>query len=241
MNLKATLVATLTAGLVATGAHGEGSGNTSSLCIDDAMLVFDGSGSMAAMGHNGLDQPRIVEAREAMRLAMPRVTKVRRVGLVVYGPGKQQSCDNISLRFPPIENAASRIIHEIDVLRPTGETPLTDAVKTAASTLQADGPSGVVVLVTDGKENCGGAVCQLAAELAASAPQIVIHVIGFKVRSAFFNWPGTDDAGYESGRTVARCLADRTGGQYFSTEDTQELVQALQQTLACPVVGYLKP
>jgi Ca-activated chloride channel family protein len=36
---------------------------------------------------------------------------------------------------------------------------------------------------------------------------------------------------------VARCLADRTGGQYLSTENTDELVAALKQTLGCPIYG----
>ena len=35
-------------------------------CAADAMIVFDGSGSMAEMGFNDIDEPRIFEARRAM-------------------------------------------------------------------------------------------------------------------------------------------------------------------------------
>ena len=215
--------------------------SASSLCIDDAMLVFDGSGSMAAMGHNGLDHPRILDARKALRRSLPPITDVRRVGLVIYGPGNKDGCSNVDLRFSPMANSGERIIKEINELSPAGETPLTKAVKKAADTILETSNRGAVVLITDGKENCGGQVCQLATQLSFDTPGIVVHVIGFKVRSRFFNWQNSNDAGYEHGRTIARCLADQTGGKYVSTESTNELVRALQETLACPLVGTHNP
>ena len=54
-------------------------------CLEDAMIVFDGSGSMAEMGFNLLDEPRIHEARRAIREAIPQIAPVRRLGLIVYG------------------------------------------------------------------------------------------------------------------------------------------------------------
>ena len=51
-----------------------------SACSRDAMVVFDGSGSMAEMGFNLLDEPRIFDARRAMRTVMPQVAPVRRMG-----------------------------------------------------------------------------------------------------------------------------------------------------------------
>ncbi|MCB1335679.1 MAG: VWA domain-containing protein [Roseivivax sp.] len=201
------------------------------------MVVFDGSGSMAEMGFNRLDLPRIVEARHAVRMVAPRVAPLRRLGLIVYGPGMGDSCSNIDLRFAPLANAAGRMISEIDGLEPTGETPLTDAVARAAKVL---GGAGTVVLVTDGQETCGGAPCQLAAELAAEG-QVTVHVIGFKLRGQHFAFPGGDgEQDYQTGTTVARCLADRTGGSYVSAETVQDLIGALQETLGCPLYSALR-
>lgn len=205
-------------------------------CTEDAMLVFDASGSMAEMGYNGLDHPRINEARTAIRRALPEITPIRRVGLIVYGPGASETCSHVDLRLPPTPDAADQIIAEIDALTPDGNTALTRAVEDAANALDYRNQRGTVVLVTDGKETCGGATCQLAAELASDGPGLTVHVIGFRVRGDHFNFEGFDsNPEFEEIPAVAQCLADRTGGLYVSTETMEELEQALRQTLGCPL------
>lgn len=210
-------------------------------CTDDAVIVFDGSGSMSEMGFNDLDEPRIFEARRAMRQAIPQIAPFRRLGLVVYGPGSDATCQNIQLRFPPQPDAAPRLLAEVDALRPAGDTPLTAAVRRAAGVLGAPSAEGTVVLVTDGKETCGGAPCQLAAELAAEAPGLTVHVIGFKVRGDYFSWGSQGETDYTDTTTVAQCLAERTGGLYVNTETVAELVAALQDTLGCKLIGRASP
>lgn len=200
-------------------------------CTDDAMLVFDGSGSMAGVGHNGLTQPRIEEARMAIAQAIPQITPFRRLGLVIFGPGEKESCSNIDLRFTPIGNAAPRIIADVNNLAPIGETPLTESVKLAVEALDLRERPGVVLLVTDGRESCAADPCALAKELAQQG-NVTVHVIGFKVRARNFQWNGQ---GAKNRISKARCLADKTGGIYTSTESADELVHALQETLACPM------
>lgn len=205
-------------------------------CQDDAMLVFDASGSMAAMGYNGLDFPRIVEARAALRRVLPDVTPVRRLGLVVYGPGPNDACSNIALHFGPTANAGAAIIDVVDHVNPDGDTPLTEAVREAAEVLGGgEDRSGDVVLVTDGRETCDGAPCQLAAELAGTG--ISVHVIGFRVRGSSFEWQSSANFDVRNHQTVARCLADMTGGEYVPAESTDDLVDALREILSCPVIG----
>ena len=217
-----------------------GSALAGETCREDAIIVFDGSGSMSEMGFNQLDLPRIVEAREAMQRVISQVAPLRRLGLVFYGPGPEADlCRNVDLRFAPMRDAGARILAEIAALRPAGNTPLTEAVRLAARTLE--GQQATVVLVTDGKETCNGRPCRLAAELAATAPGLVVHVIGFKVRSAHFNWDGGQFQGKNRRDTVARCLADRTGGRSFTTETVDELAQALSESLGCPVLSLRGP
>lgn len=205
-------------------------------CTRDAMVVFDASGSMAEMGFNLMDAPRILDARRAMQTVMPQVAPMRRMGLITYGPGAMASCDSVRLRFPPEADAADRMIREVDRLLPEGETPLTDAIAQAAAVLDYTTKPGVIVLVTDGRETCGGAPCALAADLARGA-DMTVHVIGFRVRGAHFVWPDQPlDATIEP---VARCLADQTGGLYVHAETLDDLVGALRQTLGCPVFSDL--
>lgn len=205
-------------------------------CTADAMIVFDGSGSMAEMGFNDLSHPRILDAREAVRRAMPFIAPVRRVGLITYGPGDGDVCTNIALKFPPEADAGARVTGEVDRLEPAGETPLTDAVEQAAKILDFTNKAGMVVLVTDGKETCGGAPCQLAAVLAADAHDLTVHVIGFKVRSDHFGW-NSQVANGAGATTVAECLADMTGGRYVAAETVDDLAEALEDTLGCRLIS----
>ncbi|WP_306116275.1 VWA domain-containing protein [Roseovarius sp. MMSF_3305] len=208
-------------------------------CSTDAMIVFDGSGSMAEMGFNQIDEPRIFEARRAVRQVMPQIALNRRIGLIVYGPdtsGQGDQCSGIDLKFPPRANAAGLVVEAINALEPEGQTALTEAVNQAAQVLDYTKKPGTIVLVTDGKETCGGQTCALAAELAASGPATTVHVIGFKVRGAHFGWQSQGQTSYNTATSAAKCLATRTGGEYVSTETVEELIAAMQRTLGCALL-----
>lgn len=207
-------------------------------CTADAIVVFDGSASMAKTGPGTGDQTRIVLAREAVRLAMPEIELYRDLGLVIYGPGdERKSCDNVDPRFSPIPNAAQRIIGAVDKLNPDGNTPLTAAVQSAAEALNYTEKPGVVVLVTDGRETCGGSPCALGAELAATGLDLTVHVIGFQLQPESKGHPS-----FRPSNEVYNpdCLAEQTGGKTVTTETVDELVDALRETLACPVVSLLR-
>jgi Ca-activated chloride channel family protein len=217
-------------------------GHATDICTEDAMIVFDGSGSMSEMGFNNLDEPRIFQARRAMRDSMPFIEQFRRIGLIIYGPGSGESCENIDLRFGPTANAAGMVINEVEQLVPDGMTALTESVRQAAETLNFRAKPAAVVLVTDGKETCGGTPCALADQLIAEAQDLTIHVIGFKVRADFFSWDNpeqTDDARIEA-TTVAECMSEKTGGKYVSAETVDELSAALEDTLGCQIIGSLQ-
>lgn len=204
-------------------------------CAADAMLVFDGSASMAEIGHDVRAPTRIVEARTALVRAMPEVEPYRRIGLLTYGPGPG-SCTGVSLRFAPIEAAAARVVAEIEALEPAGLTPLAASVEAAADVLGYRDRRAIVVLVTDGNETCGGRPCALGTRLANEAADLTIHVIGFKATRDFFAWDNPDQQIY-AGDTVAKCLSDRTGGMFVDTSTVDELVAALRRTLGCGLVG----
>lgn len=214
------------------------SGLAGESCTEDAMIVFDGSGSMAEIGYNAIGVPRISEARLAMQRVIPAIAAQRRLGLVIYGPSGDRTCANTDVRFGPMWRAGPRILADVEALNPAGGTSLTESVRRAAETLDYTRQPGTVVLVTDGKETCGGAPCQLAAEIAAVAPGLTVHVIGFKVRGEHFDWAQPDDP---EATTVAACLAEATGGQYVRAETLDELISALRVTLGCNLMGALDP
>ena len=92
---------------------------------------------------------------------------------------------------------------------------------------------GVIVRVTDGEETCGGAPCDLGKWLHAKAAQLTVHVIGYRVKD--FSWTG------EQSILDVKCLAEQNGGLYITAESEEELAEALEKTLGCPMLSEALP
>jgi Ca-activated chloride channel homolog len=198
-------------------------------CLDDAMLVFDASGSMAGTDIDE-QRPHIAKVREALNAVLPQVAPRRDLGLIVYGPGPHAKCENVELRLKPGPNTAQTILAEVNGVVPAGQTPITSAVRDAASVLDFREKPAVVVLLTDGEETCGGDPCKLARQLRAEAKQLTIHVIQFKVPGATWLASGTGSA----------CMAEETGGLSLSAHSKKELIEALKKTLTCPLYSQAR-
>ena len=201
-------------------------------CRQDAMIVFDSSGSMSGMIITGVRQSRIDRVREALNEVLPQIERDRNIGLIIYGPGNSTgdtaSCRNIDTRFGPIPNAASRIIADVGALEPWGETPLTSAVEMAADVLSQRVSEGVIVLFTDGQETCGGQTCALARRLRNQGNNITVHVVDYTVQNPYGN-----QSNFKS-----HCLANETGGVYVPAQTKSELVAAFRKTLGCPMLAH---
>ena len=200
-------------------------------CTEDAMIVFDASGSMAGNTVQGLfsDVTRIDEVRKALAQVLPGVTKIRKVGLITFGPGPYGQC-NVMLDFEPRPNAAEPIMSAVNALNPAGKTPLVKAVELAAEVLDYRSSQGVVVLLTDGEETCGGAPCALGKLIKANG-RLTVHVIGYQLKA--FRWTGAQSY------LDVKCLAEETGGLYITAENRQDLVEAFEKTLGCPMMSAI--
>jgi Ca-activated chloride channel family protein len=194
------------------------------------MIVFDASGSMAGNMVQGLfsDVTRIDEVRKALAQVLPGVTKFRKVGLITYGPGPYGQC-NVQLDFEPIPNATEPIMSVVNALNPAGKTPLVTAVKVAAAVLDSKSKPGVIVLLTDGEETCGGAPCALGETIKASGRRLTVHVIGYQLRG--YSWTGAQSI------LDVKCLAEQTGGLYITAQNREDLVKAFEKTLGCPMMS----
>lgn len=193
------------------------------------MVVLDGSGSMAAADFKEGAPNRIDRVRLALSRFVPDAAQVRRLGLVVYGPGKsERSCRHVDLKIPPRANAARDILQFADQMRPAGRTPLTQSVAVALDALKDSSRSAEIVVLTDGEDTCGGDPCDLARRIKAEAPGVRVHVVGFRLPS--YN----ETAG-------AQCLATETGGLFVTAETTAELTDALRQTLMCTDISQSAP
>lgn len=205
-----------------------GEENDRNPCPEDVMLVFDGSGSMSGNEQFGIGSvvTRIDKVREALAKVLPEVSPLRNIGLVTIGPGEFNKCDDARLAFGPQPDAGERIMTEVNAISPSGRTPLAVAVEEAAKALDYRSRPGIIVVLTDGDDTCGGEPCKLVKTLKAEAAKLTIHVIGYRVR----DWIG------EKGYFESRCLADDSGGLYITADTSAELVAALRKTLGCPFI-----
>ena len=229
-SILAVALSALVAGGLAVRAAEDGEGSP---CTEDAMLVFDASGSMAGNLNQGIAtiKPRIEEVRSALARVLPAITRFRRVGLIIYGPGPYQQC-NVQLALKPAPGAAEFIMREVNALTPAGKTPLTAAVEHAADVLDYQQKPGLIVVLTDGEETCGGSPCDLGKELHGDAARLTVHVIAFRMKN--FSWTG------EQSILDAKCLAEANGGLYVTADAEQDLTDALQKTLGCPMLSRLE-
>jgi Ca-activated chloride channel family protein len=210
-------------------AAGQAPDDTRTPCTEDAMIVFDASGSMAGNTVQGLfsDITRIDEVRKALAQVLPNAAKFRKIGLITYGPGPYAQC-NVTLNFRPMPNATEPIMSVVNAINPAGKTPLVEAVKQAVKVLDYQ---GVVVLLTDGEETCGGAPCELGKLLKATGESLTVHVVGYQLTG--FSWTGAQSI------LDVQCLAEQTGGLYIAAKNRQDLIEAFEKTLGCPMMSAL--
>lgn len=179
------------------------------------VLVLDASGSMATpLGR----ESRLDAARRVVLDTLTLFSPQRPAGLVAYGHRRKDDCTDIETlqKIAPVDVPAIR--KSLSTLRPTGMTPLSASLRHAAGMLGADG--GVVMLVSDGLENCREDPCAVVDALKRANARLVFHVVGF----------GMADG--EMKRLA--CIADKGGGRAIETRDATRLEQALKTLVETP-------
>jgi Ca-activated chloride channel family protein len=179
-----------------------------------SIIVLDASGSMWGQIDG---RAKLEIAREALGSVLSGLDPATEIGLMAYGHREKGSCADIELVVPPAAGTGQAIIDAANTMNFLGKTPLSEAVRRAATELKSTESKATVILITDGIETCEADPCALGAELEASGVDFTAHVVGFGL---------TDD----EGKAVA-CLAENTGGKYIQASDAGGLVEALKTTV----------
>lgn len=183
------------------------------------MLAVDSSGSMRARLGGAT---KIDAAKDAASQFLSANDGVD-VGLVIFGhrgnnqpAGKPLSCQGVDLVLPPGPGGSAQAGSAVQQLVATGWTPLAAAISRAGAALGgglAPG-EGVVLVVSDGVETCGGDAVAAARALHQSGIRAIVDIVGFDV-------PVGE-------RAALRAVAEAGGGRYL---DASSAV-ALQNLLA---------
>lgn len=178
------------------------------------MLVVDASGSMS--DPSGAGESRMAAAAAALDDVVAAVPDGTQVGLRVISGERsgEGSCEDTRLAVPPGPVDPAAVRSAVSDLDPRGDTPLADSLELAADDLPADVP-GMIVVVTDGMESCGGDPCEVAGRLVESGLDVRIDVVGFQVE--------------QDARAQLQCVADAGAGRYVDAPDAATLAAQLQR------------
>ncbi len=213
------LVINLTLGL---GLLGLGAMQAHAASDGKVMMVLDGSGSMWGQV-DGVAKIEIART-EIDRLLSTWSPNVE-LGIMAYGHREKGNCQDIETVVPLQKVDRTRYMQAVRGISPKGKTPISAAVARAADELKYTEEKATIVLVSDGLETCNADPCALASQLEAKGVDFQVHVVGFDLKP--------------EERASLQCLADRTGGRFFSAGNAAELSGALSeaaQVIAAPVV-----
>lgn len=126
------------------------------------LFVFDASQSMYGMWQNSTKFD-IATRLFSDLLDSLKTVKDLEVALRMYGHQKQyppQDCDDTRLEVPFAKDNIPRIQHVLKTIRPKGTTPIAFSLLQAANDFPAcDHCRNIIILITDGIEECGGDPC----------------------------------------------------------------------------------
>ncbi len=185
---------------------------------ENMLIVFDASGSMTEQFGNA---SRIDTAKSTISDLVNSLDSNTLVGLRALAQEKKTTKTDackVTALLQPFTSDHAAVLDQVNSLQAIGTyTPLAYTLQQAAGDFTV-GQNNVLILMTDGQENCGGNPSQAAAALKAAGIQVKTYVIGL----------GADAAT----RSQLSGIATAGGGSYYDATDATSLAasfNAIQQ------------
>lgn len=186
------------------------------------LLIFDFSNSMFGIWET---DSKINVAKKLVNQLVDSLSPMTNVELALrcYGHQKNfppQDCNDSKLEVAFAYNNGLAIKSRINKLTPKGTTPIALSLEACASDFPDTKAKNVVLLITDGKEECGGDPCAISAALQSKGIILKPFIIGVGVLD-------------ESIRSSFNCIGnyyDAAGEQNFKQVLNIVITQALNST-----------
>ncbi len=186
------------------------------------VLIFDASGSMGARIGG---QRKIDIAKEATKKFIDQIAGDENTNLdiIVYGHKGSNSASQKTISCNGIEEIyhlggvhANVAKSKLDNFNATGWTPIADSLKKAKQILVGHKDEhNFILLVSDGKETCGGSPVGVINDIKSSGTNIKVNVIGFDVTG--------DDA------DQLEAIAKAGDGNYFDAKNAYDMEIAFRK------------
>lgn len=185
-------------------------------------IILDASYSMNRTIGN---RKKIDIAKEAVTQIVKDLPEDVTVALRIYGhrvdTGKPGDCEDSELVVPFAKLDKRAIISRVQAVKALGNTPIAHSLSQLANDFRGVPGEKIVILATDGKEDCKGNPPLAVKELQEKGLKFRLEVIGL----AFSD---------RASRAQMEEIAQMTGGRFHEAKDAKTLVQAFQRTLAVP-------
>jgi tetratricopeptide (TPR) repeat protein len=112
-------------------------------------------------------------------------------------------------------------MNRVESIRALGTTPIAYSLRQVAEDFGDTPGEKIVILVTDGKEECRGSPGDAVSELQAKGLKVRVNVVGFALAE-------------KAVKEEMRRVAELTGGRFFDARDAKGLLLAIRQAIAVP-------
>jgi Ca-activated chloride channel family protein len=154
------------------------------------LFVLDGSQSMYGRWQSDIKMNIAQNLLSSLLDSLKDVENIQ-LALRVYGHQKTfppQDCNDTRLVVPFSDKNAMRIKNQLRYIKPKGTTPIAFALEQAAGDFpNCDNCRNIIILITDGLEECGGDPCAVSRDLQKRGIVLKPFVIGIgrNFREAF--------------------------------------------------------
>lgn len=185
-------------------------------------LILDGSGSMRRPieGRSMMDI-----AKDVMSQVIERLPDDASVALRVYGHRIREKragdCRDTELVVPFQRIDKARMIEQVRRINALGTTPIAYTLQQVAGDFGGTPGEKLVILVTDGKEECKGDPGRVVEDLMKQGVKMRLNIVGFALADA-------------ATKSDMERVAQLTGGRFFDAANTKALTQAIEEALMVP-------
>jgi hypothetical protein len=201
--------------------------------ITDLAIILDCSGSMQELTKEG--ESKMEAAKRIVADLVRKIPAGLNVTFVIYGHevfagDDPRNCQAVKVARPLgalDEPGRAALLKLIGTLRPTGATPIANAMKLAGDELARNNALCGMVVLTDGVESCKGNPAGEAADLLGRLKiAFGVNVVGFGVKAE-------DDA-------ILEAIAKAGNGKYYGADSSAELAERMS-ALTKELVAVAKP